>query len=158
MKKKLKKRKKSVKFFSKKTLKVAAQNSIFKDMAERKELPGHVPMKYKFSYHATAPSPAFEKLTLPATIGAYQDYFHYDLFDGKIDSSAARQAMANAVGYGCGQSNSPDDRQYLIQGLLIEEIKRLQRENFQLKLVTKNYLEVFDKEKSQNADLHTKQA
>ena len=111
----------------------------------------HVPVSYKFKY-TTTPHP------VNATISQYSDYFHYDLFDGKIDSSAARQAMANAVGYGCGESNSPDDRQYLIQGLLIEEIKRLQRENFQLKLVTKNYLEVFDKEKSQNADLHTKQA
>ena len=152
MKKKLKKRKKSVKFFSKKTLRAMKKNTSLKFFGMKKDAIGaHVPVSYKFKY-TTTPHP------VKATISQYSNYFSLGEMFGKIDSSAARQAMANAVGYGCGESNSPDDRQYLIQGLLIEEIKRLQRENFQLKLVTKNYLEVFDKEKSQNADLHTKQA
>lgn len=126
MKKKLKKRKKSVKFFTKKTLKIAAKNSIFKDMAERKKLLSPNPVGNKYSSYTS---------TLPIT----------------IDLSAAREAMADAVGYERGECGTSDNRRFIIEGLLIEEITRLREQNHDLKFTVQNYLEVLSKEKAQNA-------
>ena len=57
MKKKLKKRKKSVKFFSKKTLRAMKKNTSLKFFGMKKDTIGaHVPVSYKFKY-TTTPHP-----------------------------------------------------------------------------------------------------
>jgi hypothetical protein len=78
--------------------------------------------------------------------------------DSAIDSSAAREQLANAVGYNAGQSLASDEGRYLIQKLLVDEIQRLRSELEALKCTTRNYLSVLEKEKEQNANLQSKQA
>jgi len=62
-----------------------------------------------------------------------------------FDASAARQEIAELVGYGNGQC-SPDDTQWVIQQLLIQEIKRLRQEQYRLSYAVQNYLCVFEKQ------------
>jgi len=66
----------------------------------------------------------------------------------KIDSGAARRELESAVGYNCA-GQCPDDTVWVIQGILVGEIKRLRRENAQLSYLVSNYLTVLDQEKSQ---------
>jgi hypothetical protein len=62
-----------------------------------------------------------------------------------FNASAARQEIAELVGYGNGQC-SADDTQWVIQQLLIQEIKRLRQDNARLNYAVQNYLQVFEKQ------------
>jgi len=65
----------------------------------------------------------------------------------KIDSSAAREALADLVGYGKGDCSSGDETNYLIRELLVAEIRRSRNQYSQLKYYVENYLIVLDAEK-----------
>jgi hypothetical protein len=62
-----------------------------------------------------------------------------------FNASAARQEIAELVGYGQGQWGS-NDTQWVIQQLLIQEIKRLRQEQARLNYAVQNYLQVFEKQ------------
>jgi hypothetical protein len=71
---------------------------------------------------------------------------------GKIDSGAAREALAAAAGYGAGSNCCSNDTVYFIQDLLIAEIRRQRLENFHLRQLARNYLSVLEAEKNEQSE------
>lgn len=68
---------------------------------------------------------------------------------GKFDASAAREELAAAIGFGTAQAYTYNESEFMIQGILLEEIKRLRQQRAQLIDLVDNYLTVLQQEQEQ---------